>query len=253
MISIRNLCAKYNKKGKNILKGISFNLERGKVMVLVGPNGAGKSTIIKSIIGIIKNTSGEIIFDDIDISKINNKRKSQLIAYVPQNIDYGSLCVYDTILLGRLPFFTIDAKEEDYQKVNEVIEEFKLTSFINKNVNELSGGEKQKVAIARAIVQDPQLLIFDEPTSNLDIANSLEFLKIIKKLAKEKNIAVLIAIHDLNLALNVGDEFIFIKDGKIACQGNKMIFEENIIKNIFEIDCKIIEVQNKKVVLYGEK
>ena len=121
-----------------------------------------------------------------------------------------------------------------------------------KNVNELSGGERQKVAIARALVQEPKLLIFDEPTGNLDIANEQLILKETRKLVQNKDISILISIHDLNLALDFGDKFFFLKDGKLIHEGNKEIFTKEVIKNTFGIDVEIGEINNKKVI-YIEK
>ena len=126
-----------------------------------------------------------------------------------------------------------------------------LEKIMNKNVNELSGGEKQKVAIARALVQEANVLIFDEPTGNLDVSNEQLILKEARKIVKEKNVSILISIHDLNLALQYGDYFYFLKDGYIKYHGGKEIFTKEIIKDIFDIEVNIVTIQNQKIILMG--
>lgn len=252
MIKVNNLKVRYHKNQKLIIDDISFTLLNNKINVLIGLNGSGKSTIIQSIVGLNKKMSGSILFDDVDITKLSSKKRAQEVAYVPQNITFGSLSVFETILLGRLPYFNITASNNDIQKVTDIINEMNLNDLINKKVNELSGGEKQKVAICKALVQEPKLLVLDEPTSNLDINSSLQFLKLLKNKIIEKNITVLIAIHDLQLAMDIGDLFFFIKDGKVIEHGDKTILNKENLKECFDIDCKIIDIDNKKVIVYND-
>ena len=180
------------------------------------------------------------------------KERAAVISYVPQDIQFGELCVFDSVLMGRASRFGIKAGEEDCKVVEGVLEDMHLEELSLRNVNQLSGGERQKVAIARALAQSPRLLILDEPTGNLDIANEQLLIKEAKRLAKEKNIAVLCSVHDLNLALSFGDKFFFLKDGEIICCCDKAGVNEAVIKDTFGIDVKIFEAENKKIVMGAE-
>ena len=185
---------------------------------------------------------------------INIKKdlRAKKISYVPQDITFGSLSVFDSVLLGRITYFNYIVKDEDIKIVNDIIHEMKLDEIALKNVNELSGGERQKVAIARALVQEPELIIFDEPTGNLDIYNEKLILDEAKKIVKNKDVSILISLHDLNLAYEFADEFYFIKEGKIIYQGDKEVFNEENIKETFDINVKLINIENKKIVMIGD-
>ena len=152
---------------------------------------------------------GSISFDGENLLKISKRERARRIAYVPQHIHFGSLSVYDSILMGRVSYFGLKAGKEDYDVVNEILADMQLESFAYRNAEDLSGGEKQKIAIARALAQDPKMLVFDEPTGNLDIANEELIIEEAKKVAREKNISILSSLHDLNQALYFGDKFFF--------------------------------------------
>jgi len=253
MIEIKNLSAGYSKRDDGVLHDVSLTIGNGQIGVLLGPNGSGKSTLLKTVAGLLKPKTGDIIIDDLSIHKASKKEWSRRVAYVPQGLSYGPLSVYDTILLGRLPFFTFAPSKQDHEKTAEVIKDLGLESFALKNVQELSGGEQQKVAIARALNQEPTVLLFDEPTSNLDLRNELLIVEEAKRLANTKNLTILIAIHDLNIALSLGDRFFFLKDGRLIAEGDKESVNASSIKETFGVDAKVIKAGNETYLVYGQE
>ena len=251
MLKVENLHFRYSRTGDPVLHGTSLELKQGEIGILLGKNGSGKTTLFKNILGIEKPKSGALQFNGENLLKMKRRERSRRIAYVPQDIHFGALSVFDSILMGRVSYFGLKASHDDYLAVEKIIEDMGLTDFAHRNVDELSGGERQKIAIARAMAQEPKLMVFDEPTGNLDIANEHLIMVEAKKLAKERNISILSSLHDLNQALTFGDKFFFMKDGVVKYAGGKEIVTEAVIKDIFDIDVRIVEIENHKVILGG--
>lgn len=251
MLEINNLSFKYIKTAPLVLDNISLNLEAGEIGILLGKNGSGKTTLFKNILGLCNGQNGSIKFEDIELTKLSQKQRAQIIAYVPQQIHFGDLTVFDSILLGRIAYFGFKAGKEDYAEVEKIIDELELDNIAYKNAEQLSGGEKQKVAIARALAQNPKILIFDEPTGNLDIANEYLIIEEAKKISRAKNITILSSLHDLNQALALGDKFFFMKEGKIKYSGDEKIITVETIKDVYGINTKILEIDNQKVIIGG--
>ena len=251
MLSIENLRFRYDRNSPYVLNGASLCLEQGEIGILLGKNGSGKTTLFKNILGINKPDSGEIFFNGENLLKMPRRERAQRIAYVPQDIQFGALTVFDSILMGRVSYFGLKAGHEDYLAVEKIIQDMGLESFAQRNVDTLSGGERQKIAIARAMAQEPKLMVFDEPTGNLDIANEHLIIEEAKKLAKEKHISILSSLHDLNQALYFGDKFFLLKDGIVKYAGGKEIITEAVIKDIFDIDVRIVQIENQQIILGG--
>jgi iron complex transport system ATP-binding protein len=252
MIEIKDLSFRYSRFSDNVLSGVNLTLDDGEIGILLGKNGSGKTTLFRNILGINHPATGSILFDGKDITRLSRRERARLIAYVPQHIHFGELSVFDSIMLGRISYFGLSAGSEDISAVNRIIDEMGLSSIANRNAEELSGGEKQKVAIARALAQEPKLLIFDEPTGNLDIANEQLIIRESKKLSREKGISILSSLHDLNEALDLGDRFFFLKDGRILFEGGIDVFSQETITKTFDAKVRITEVSGKKVILKGE-
>lgn len=249
MLKIEDLHFRYGKQSKPVLCGASLELEQGQVGILLGKNGSGKTTLFKNVLGINAPDSGRITFGGDNLLKMNRRERARRIAYVPQHIHFGDLTVFDSVLMGRVSFFGMKAGKEDYEAVEQILADMQLSEFANRSAEALSGGEKQKIAIARAIAQEPKLMVFDEPTGNLDIANEQLIIQEAKKLAKEKNISILSSLHDLNQALHFGDKLFFLKDGVVKYAGGKEIVTEQIIKDIFDVDVHIREIDGRTVIL----
>lgn len=251
MLKCEDIRFRYGRTGPLVLNGASLELKAGEIGILLGKNGAGKTTLFKSILGIQKPSGGCVTFDGENLLKLPRRERARKIAYVPQNIQFGELSVFDSVLMGRVSYFGLKAGPEDYRAVEKILEDMGLTAYADRNIDTLSGGERQKIAIARAMAQEPKLMVFDEPTGNLDIANEHLILTEAKKLAQEKGIAVLSSLHDLNQALNFGDRFFFLKDGVVKYAGGKEIFREETIEDIFGLRVRIVEIENQKVILGG--
>ena len=251
MLKVENLQFRYNNRSMPVLNGASLELEQGQIGILLGKNGSGKTTLFKNVLGIEKPASGEISFSGENLLKMSRRERARHIAYVPQHIHFGDLTVFDSVLMGRVSYFGMKAGREDYEAVEKILADMQLLEFASRSAEALSGGEKQKIAIARAIAQEPKLMVFDEPTGNLDIANEQLIMEEAKKLAKEKNISILSSLHDLNQALYFGDKFFFMKDGVVKYAGGKEIVTGEVIKDVFDIEVKIVEINNQKVILGG--
>ena len=251
MLNVENLTFRYSKFSRPVLNGASLELKPGEIGILLGKNGSGKTTMFKNILGIHKPGSGKILFEGEDLLKMSRKERARRIAYVPQDIHFGALTVFDSIMLGRISYFGLKSGDEDYKAVEKILMDMHLESFAFRMVDELSGGERQKIAIARAMAQEPKLMVFDEPTGNLDIANEQLIIEEARKLAKDKNIAILSSLHDLNQALTFGDKFFFLKNGVVKYAGGREIITPEVVKDTFDVDVRIREIDGHAVVLHG--
>jgi iron complex transport system ATP-binding protein len=249
MIQIKNISFSY--AGNEVLKDISFNVQSGECVGILGNNGAGKSTLITCLNKIRIPKRGEIYINNQDVLKMGRLETARCISYVAQKNEISHMTVFDCVLLGRKPYIKWSLSQEDINLCDSMIEQIGLTKFKLRYINELSGGELQKVMLARAFVQQPQLLLLDEPTSNLDPKNQYEMLALVRRMAQERNIGVLIVIHDLNLALRYCDKFVFISGGVVYRHGDASIITEKTIFDVYGIKAVVTEVSGKKIAVIG--
>ena len=251
MLEIRGLRFRYSRRSPMVIDGLDLSLEDGEIGIVLGKNGSGKTTLFRLILGILRPEGGSILFDGQDILKMDRRRRAGLISYVPQDLRFGALSVYDTVLAGRVSRFGSRAGKEDHLAVRRILDDMGLAPLAGRNADELSGGERQKVAIARALVQEPRLLVFDEPTGNLDIANEQIILGEARRLSREKRIGILTSLHDLNQAAALGDRFFFMKGGRIRHAGGPGSMNEEVIRDVFDAEVRIVEIEGKKLILTG--
>ncbi len=214
-----------------ILDNIYIEAAPSKLLSIVGPNGSGKSTLLRCIDRILKPQRGSILLDRKEIMEMSRMEIAKKLGYVQQTYSRGfPTTVFDTVLMGRRPHQGWHTSEEDKEKVWEILRLLDIEEFALKFFTELSGGQQQKVLIARALAQEAEVLLLDEPTSNLDIMRQLEVMDIIKGLVKKEEVTAIVAIHDLNLASRYSDRIIMMKRGNIVAVGDptSVLTAENI-------------------------
>lgn len=231
MIEIKNISFSYGKTP--VLSDVSFTAEAGECVGILGNNGAGKSTLITCINRIHTPSGGEVCIDGKDVRSMNRNELARSIAYVAQRNEMNHATVFDCVLLGRKPYIQWGAGQEDLDLCAEMIHLVGLEDLQLRSVDELSGGELQKVMLARALVQEPKVLLLDEPTSNLDPKNQYEMMALVHQLAKERGLTVLIVIHDLNLAIRYCDRFLFLKDSGVYAYGGREVMTPEIIEAVY--------------------
>ncbi|MGG7177041.1 ABC transporter ATP-binding protein [Clostridium paraputrificum] len=240
MLEIKNLYCGYN--GIDIIKDVSVKVERGQNISIVGPNGCGKTTLLKSIARLI-DYKGSITIDGEEIKGIKRKNLAKKIALMTQSAEiYFPYTVFETVALGRyahLDGVFSSLSKEDEEMVINCIKDVGLLDYKDKLINELSGGQLQRVYLARAFAQDPDIILLDEPTNHLDLKCQIEILEHINKWTKENNKTVIGVLHDLNLVQIFSEEIIMIKDGEVVATGKtKEVLEEESLKDVYGINIK---------------
>lgn len=238
-INIHDIEFSYN--GTPVLKDINCSIEKGDFVTLVGPNGSGKSTLIKCMNGILKPHIGVVQIDDKNLPPPDELAKN--MAYVPQieNRRIG-LSVFDTVLLGRKPYITWKPDKHDLMVTADILKTLHLEPVAMKDIGKLSGGQQQAVYIARALAQEPSVLLLDEPTANLDLKHQVEVMELLKSLS-EKGITIIIALHDINMAVRYAGKIMMLKEGEIFAYGNKETITQENIENLYDIKVQLIRNQ----------
>jgi iron complex transport system ATP-binding protein len=227
--------------GSHILKGLSIHVKKKEFIGIIGPNGSGKSTFLKCIYRTLQPSAGAIFLDDKNIKDFSMKESAKKMAVVSQHNNYNfDFTVSDMILMGRAPHKKFIEKDtaQDYKIMEESLEKVGMTDYSKRSFSSLSGGEKQRIILARALAQKTECLILDEPTNHLDIKYQLQFMDTIKKL----DVTVMSAIHDLNIAALYCDKIYAMKAGKIVKFGTpRQVLTKELIKSLYEVDANVIE------------
>jgi iron complex transport system ATP-binding protein len=237
MLDIKNLNFSYG--NSVVLRDINFSAEPGEFISIIGPNGAGKSTLIKLMDGILSSDSSAVLLDGVAISSFSRKELAQKIAYLPQESKFAfSFTVKDVVMMGRFPYLRgVNAYSAlDIQIVREMMTLMEIDQFAERNFNELSGGEKQRVLIASALAQQPKIILLDEPTSALDLHHQIAIYHILKKLQQEQNLTIVVVTHDINLAAQYCDRVTLMGNGMIIRDGEpKNVLQFNLLQDTFGV------------------
>ncbi|MEW6619131.1 MAG: ABC transporter ATP-binding protein [bacterium] len=241
MLKIDNISASYREM--LVLEEISFQVEESEFLGIIGPNGAGKTTLFKVMSGVKSPLTGEVMLEGKNLRSLSRKEIARIMAVVPQSSFIPPLfTVEDVVLMGRYPhqksrFVT---NQEDIAVAEQAMRATNTTEFRYRPVNELSGGERQEVIIARALAQEPKLLLLDEPTANLDIKHQMRILRLVKGLVKENKITAIMIIHDLNLAARFCDKLILLHHHRICAQGKpEDVLTPGNLKEAYEVDVTV--------------
>lgn len=232
-----------------ILREISFDVKQGENVALLGVNGAGKSTLIKCLSRILHPQSGEVYVQGNALSTMKSREIAKRIAYVPQRQEFNRTTVFDAVLLGRKPHMGWEVGSGDLVLVKEILKKLSLDHLSLRDLDTLSGGELQKVSLARALAQQPKLLLLDEPTSNLDLRNQLEVTELLSTITKEEGISALVSMHDINLALRFAHRFIMLRDGEVHAFGGKEIITPENIHSTYKVDVCVEEIDGRPIVI----
>ena len=248
MMEVKNISYHYHGGGE-VLKDVNFTLEQGQFLAILGNNGVGKSTLLKCLNKILKADSGELLLDGESILQMSNHQVSRRIAFVSQTVPNTQMTVHDVVMLGRRPYMKWGFTEKDHQIVHSAMDRLNLESLRGRFLNQLSGGERQKVMLARALAQQPKLLLLDEPTSSLDIHNQYQVLEIVRELCHHDGLTAVVVIHDLNLALRFCDRFLLLRQGQGYANGDYRSLTPEALKAVYQIDGRVVEVENQRMVL----
>ena len=224
---------------RTVLEIESLTIEEGDRIGLIGPNGAGKSTLISCISRLRRPSSGSVLIDGTPVTQMTRGQQAQQISYVAQKNELAHTTVFDAVLLGRKPHMKWGPSDIDYDVAEHALRAVGMENCRLRYVNQLSGGEQQKVMLARAIAQEPKLMLLDEPTSSLDPRNQYESMELIRHCAHGHHIAVLVVIHDLNLALRFCDRFLFLKDGTVYASGGREAVTSENIRAVYGMDAAV--------------
>jgi iron complex transport system ATP-binding protein len=242
MLTIQSLCVAYQERP--VLHHLSLTVEKGQILAVVGPNGAGKSTLVRAVSGVLPAREGKVWVDGRDLSRLSPAWRARYMAVVPQARQLpGAFTVYQTVLLGRTPYLSWlgQAGRRDHEAVLLALERTHLADLAERRVGELSGGEQQRVLLARALAQEAPILLLDEPTTHLDLQHQSSLLNLVRSLTREKNLTVLMVLHDLNLASLYADRVALLVDGQVFALGkpDEVLTTENL-SAVYRVSVSVI-------------
>ena len=232
-----------------VLRQVSFDVRPGELVAILGPNGVGKTTLLKCLNGIMRPQEWTVLVQAEDVYRLRPLQVAQSIGYVAQKSEASRLTVFDAVLMGRKPYVRWAVSEHDLSVVNAALKRLDLERLSLRFIDQLSGGELQKVSMARALVQEPSLLLLDEPTSSLDLKNQVEILGIIRRVVSEHRVAAVMTMHDINSALRFADSALLLKDGTIYFAGPVEQVTEEMVESVYGLPVQILTVNGHPLVV----
>lgn len=233
----------------SVLEDVSFSVGKGELVAVLGTNGTGKTTLLKCMNRILTPAVGTVHIGGESISALSRNLLAQKIGYVEQQRSGSRMTVFNSVLLGRKPYIQWDITQRDMAIAAQALATLGLSDYALRFLDELSGGELQKVVIARALAQEPQVLLMDEPTSSLDLKNQLEVLKLIRQITRERGIAAVVALHDLNLALRFADRFVLLKEKRVFAAGGAEVMTAETIEAVYAVPVAMTSYNGNRFVI----
>jgi iron complex transport system ATP-binding protein len=232
-----------------VLEDIQMTVGANEILTILGPNGVGKTTLLKCINGLLKTRNGTIMVDGEETRKMSRVEVAKRMGYVPQRADVSQITVFDSVLLGRKPHITWDVSKKDIKITKDAINRLGLSELSLKYINEISGGELQKVQLARALVQEPKVLLLDEPTSSLDLCNQHQIMSTLVDVVKHNDLTAIMTMHDINLALRYSDKFLMLKEGKIFVAGGHEVITPENIEAVYELPVNVANYMGRPIII----
>ena len=237
ILEVNGVSFSYN--GRPVLGDINFKFNRGELVAILGPNGVGKTTLLKCINAILRPSQGSVVVDGQDVLAMKSMEIARRIAYVAQRTEFSRMTAFDAILMGRRPHLSWKVSKKDLAMVDAAIKRLHLDPLALRYIDRMSGGELQKVSIARALVQEPDLLLLDEPISSLDLKNQIEIMNLVRRLVVEHDVTAVMTMHDLNMALRYSDKYVFLKDGVIFSFGKVSEITPDMVQAVYGLPVEI--------------
>ncbi len=242
MLKLTSLRVAYGRK--NVLQDLSLEVEAGQILALVGPNGAGKTTLIRAVTGTLPLDAGQVWVRGRDVTKLGAPQKARLLAVVPQARQMGgAYTVKQAVMMGRTAYMGWLGKESEADKeaVQQALKQTHLEDFAERSIAQLSGGEQQRVLLARALAQSTPVLLLDEPTNHLDLEHQANLLMLVKALVQQKKLAVMMAMHDLNLVSLVADQVALLVGGRLKKIGSPQeVLQADLLREAYHISVDIL-------------
>lgn len=252
MLSVKNIHFRHKTTEREVLKGISFDAQEGGITTILGPNGSGKTTLFKCITGLWKHQTGDVIVDGISVDKLSFRKRARLFSVVPQEHEPPfPYSVFDVVLMGRASYVGVFSSpgKRDYEMVEQSLKIAGIEYLRDVPYTKISGGERQLTLIARALCQSAPVMLLDEPTSHLDFKNQITLLKKIKEIAEQRNLTVVMTLHDPNLASIFSDKVVVINSGTKIAEGTPdEILTEDLIKSVYDVEVRKTQINGQSII-----